>query len=578
MLAGVWEAGMTTEVHHDLHHPTHERSRDHEAGEGTLEEARGREVDWSFLYGRGPVHRRYMGVLVLGPVSWALTAATQLMAKGVFGDRDTLLVAPVGGVVQEEQLCPHVPLAVRVVVLEVVQHSDQDRGRRCWGTVTEARLEEGGKYSLWSVGCWRGGQLTLGEPLLPPVTSLKGATLSTVIVQGFNEVVPVYKGGSLMLEGELGGYLTKIRNNLDFNLDIHYVQGFGVRASNGSFSGVIGMVQRREVDFAAASLSVLSERAEVLDYCEWFGLHNTRFITKVPSLYDDYFILFQIYSWQAWCVIVGFLALASTMLALTWGQMSDGESQPVTRNCLAPVTTILKTAVYMASVRQPGSSSGRVVLVSTWMVVMVLVGVYRGNLTAFLSIPRISTPPETIAQLIDMDYTLSISLGFSQYLKMKTSPIRKHQVAFSQAEFRQDRGILPTEEYIQRVKDQPLGLLVTVMAVSTVMDKYSDQVGPVKVCTLKSSSEALFLEIGAIAFPKNSPIKALFDRQTNWIRSTALKVMPREQCILPTLKGDESEALDLVKMGGVMVLWAAGVVIATLTFLLELFLGPYKTV
>ncbi|XP_069179009.1 glutamate receptor ionotropic, delta-1-like [Procambarus clarkii] len=240
------------------------------------------------------------------------------------------------------------------------------------------------------------------------------------VCKGFNEVVPVTVGGSLTLQGDLGSFLDNIRKNLDFNLTFRYVQGFGFKTANGSFNGAIGVLERREADFGSASLSVLEERAEVLDFSEWFGIHNTRFITKVPTHKDDQFLLFQIYTWQTWCVIGGFLALMSTMLMATWR-----EADQTPRPSLAPVTTTLKAAVYMASGEQPRSSGGRVVLVSTWLVVMVLVAVYQGNLTAFLSIPRVVRPPETITELIQKGYTLSISLGFSQYAKMK---VQRHDV------------------------------------------------------------------------------------------------------------------------------------------------------
>lgn len=79
--------------------------------------------------------------------------------------------------------------------------------------------------------------------------------------------------------------------------------------------------------------------------------------------------------------------------------------------------------LYIASVRLPRHSAGRLVLISCWVVVVVLVAVYRGNLTAFLSIPMVASPPTTIQELLDMGYTLSISRGYSQYHKMKVGRI-----------------------------------------------------------------------------------------------------------------------------------------------------------
>ncbi|XP_071537574.1 glutamate receptor ionotropic, delta-1-like [Panulirus ornatus] len=569
VLTGMWAEGVTTEAHlvpHDLSPGVSGRPWS-TSNSGSF----WGQVNWSFLYGRGSrLQRRHMALLVTGPAPWVLDAAIQMMSRGVLGRWDTLLMAPLGDIVQARDLCPHIPLGVRVALMQLhEQQPSQKEDGWCRGVVRQAQMEDGGRYVLRSVGCWREGQeLVLREPFLPAVTSLMGATLKTVIVQGFNEVIPEYVGETVVLKGELGQFLNKVRNNVNFTLDLSYVSGFGVK-KNGSFNGAVGVLQRREVDFASASLSVLQERAEVLDFTRWFGMHNTRFLTKMPRLREDHFLLFQIYHWKAWCVIVGFLALASMALGWTWRPTGVSDVWTNTKTRHTAITTTLKTAVYMSSVDVPGNTSGRVVLVWTWVVMIVVVAVYRGNLTSFLSIPRVTTPPHTIRQLIDMGYTLSISRGYSQYAKMKTSPIPDHQEVFRKAQFRQDRGILPEDDVIQEAKTKPIALLVTVMAVTILKDKYSDNIGPVKVCSLRSSSEALFLEIGALGFPRNSPIKELFDRQISRIDSTALKLMPKESCVAPRLEGDTSEALGMVKLGGVLVIWASGLFLASLLFLGE---------
>lgn len=55
--------------------------------------------------------------------------------------------------------------------------------KACEGFLKEAQLLEGGFYALKSVGCWTKGDLILREPLLPLITSLKGAELKTAIVK-----------------------------------------------------------------------------------------------------------------------------------------------------------------------------------------------------------------------------------------------------------------------------------------------------------------------------------------------------------------------------------------------------------
>ena len=50
------------------------------------------------------------------------------------------------------------------------------------------------------------------------------------------------------------------------SIGVESVDGkFGGLTSNGTFNGMIGMLQRQEVDFAAMAISVMNTRAQVAD-------------------------------------------------------------------------------------------------------------------------------------------------------------------------------------------------------------------------------------------------------------------------------------------------------------------------
>lgn len=49
----------------------------------------------------------------------------------------------------------------------------------------------------------------------------------------------------IRLDGLLGSVIDKIRKNLNFDMEFISVRGFGVKTDNGSYNGVLGMVQRR---------------------------------------------------------------------------------------------------------------------------------------------------------------------------------------------------------------------------------------------------------------------------------------------------------------------------------------------
>ncbi|XP_042224026.1 ionotropic receptor 25a-like [Homarus americanus] len=571
VMRGAWIRGVTTEVYLDQQ-PSTTRAKQlatDEIPNPVTTSSLWPTIDWTFLYGRQPIHRINMAVLVLGPSDWVLSAALQLLSKVVFGMMDTLLLAPVEGVVSSIDLCPNIPMAVRVALLEVPRV--EGRTKICEGLVREAQLQEGGKYVLRSVGCWRRGRLLLRSSLFPVLTSFKGAVLKVLGVKGFNEIIIIPKGDSIELKGMLGEMLDKFIKKLNFKMDFNEIGGHINKMANGTFGGVLGAIQRREYDILLGSLSMIPVRTEVIDYSEWWWMYNTPFFTKVPKIKEDQFLLFQIYTWQTWCTIAGFLVLSSAAQALTWREKVSGvrHHRETSVSVHVAASTIFKTAVYMSSVRQPVNIAGRLVLISTWLVVIVLVAAYSGNLIAFLSIPRIEKVPQTVHELREMGYILSISYGYSQYEKIKASPISDHQYLFRRSVFRQDKGLLPDPDHVQMILTQPVAMIVTGTTTLALQDSFAEKVGSVSICSMKRSTDSIFEEPTGIAFPKNSPIKPIFDNLLVWMRSSQLVDFGSIDCVLPNLRSDTAEPLNMVKMGGVMVLWAVGVTLGCLLFLAE---------
>nr|XP_053640045.1 uncharacterized protein LOC128694087 [Cherax quadricarinatus] len=186
-------------------------------------------IDWSFLYGREPLPRHSMGVLVVGPPHWVCMAAKQLLSRKVFGSMDTLMLAPVDGNILARDLCPSIPLAVHVILLE--EPHDKEGTRRCKGLLREATLADGGSYVLRTVGCLQQGRLLLTTSLLRPVTSLKGGLIKVFYAKVWDE----------MLEGTLETFMRK----LNFTVEVSGNVGAMDKMPNGTFKGAMGLIQRK---------------------------------------------------------------------------------------------------------------------------------------------------------------------------------------------------------------------------------------------------------------------------------------------------------------------------------------------
>lgn len=65
----------------------------------------------------------------------------------------------------------------------------------------------------------------------------------------------------------------------------------------------------------------------------------------------------------------------------------------------------------------PEADSGRLVVGTWWLVVLVVVTTYCGNLVAFLTFPRQEAPITTVRELLQHSATITWSLKKSSYLE-----------------------------------------------------------------------------------------------------------------------------------------------------------------
>ncbi|XP_063886428.1 uncharacterized protein LOC135114457 [Scylla paramamosain] len=147
-------------------------------------------------------------------------------------------------------------------------------------------------------------------------------------------------------------------------------------------------------------------------------------------------------------MIIFFLVFAAVWTWLLWRcgpSGGDERSQRLKRDGETIVTAwpsfmsvlalVFKTIVYQGSSLLPRGSPERAAHVSTWLVVLVLVGVFSGNLTAFLFRPVLSTPPTTIHQLVTRDWTIRLDKAYGSHdlvkVKLRCEEGRRKEIHLS---------------------------------------------------------------------------------------------------------------------------------------------------
>ncbi|KAK3856169.1 hypothetical protein Pcinc_037489 [Petrolisthes cinctipes] len=278
--------------------------------------------------------------------------------------------------------------------------------------VVEAAVWGGdGSVKVRSVGRWSwisGLVLASGQLLFPPPRDLAGRPLilTTVHKPGVWEIYNEEGQVRESLE-EMGGYVSEVVRmmTIHFNLStvVTTTNSFGVELPNGSWSGMIGFLKRREADLAPLDFSPSSNRGRVIDFSEFFSTDGVIIISQAPQPLQSPFLLLQVFSVWVWLSIVAVgIVTGNVIWLLNHLLVSVDKSHP---SYYGTISATLKLFVTQSDNRsQSHSWSSSCLLSCFFLVVVTLVAVYQGYIIAFLTVPRRSHPidsPEDLMQRLD---------------------------------------------------------------------------------------------------------------------------------------------------------------------------------
>ncbi|ROT80665.1 hypothetical protein C7M84_000603 [Penaeus vannamei] len=225
--------------------------------------------------------------------------------------------------------------------------------------------------------------------------------------------------------------LREIANNLNFTyVFVEPSDGqWGHRLDNGSYTGVIGAVERREADFSL-NIAITQDREEKVDCTIGYHVEPITFATSKPRPLNQALALIRPFAPNMWAAFSITLVVTGPLYFLTC-KFTVAPFKKVTPPTLVKSYLIIFAACFNQGVKWLPVLSNRVFGITYVITMFVTVTVYVAMLTATLTLPTLSPTLNTLEELVRSDFSWGIQdLGAADYQLLKSSTVPLYQKVF----------------------------------------------------------------------------------------------------------------------------------------------------
>ncbi|XP_032312230.1 ionotropic receptor 93a [Drosophila ananassae] len=200
---------------------------------------------------------------------------------------------------------------------------------------------------------------------------------------------------------------------------------------------LVEMVQGNQFFMAAVAATVEDPDHKPFNYTLPISVQKYSFITRQPDEVSRIYLFTAPFTTETWACLVGIILLTAPML------YAINRLAPLQEMQIIGLSTVKSCFWYIfgALLQQggmylPRADSGRLVVGFWWIVVIVLVTTYCGNLVAFLTFPKFQPGVDYLSQLPRhkeiSQYGLRNGTFFERYVQTTTRDDFKHYMARAQ--------------------------------------------------------------------------------------------------------------------------------------------------
>ncbi|KAL8573220.1 hypothetical protein ACOMHN_036205 [Nucella lapillus] len=354
---------------------------------------------------------------------------------------------------------------------------------------------------------------------------------------------------------------------------------FGYEDEDGNWSGMVGMLIRGELDMAVGPFSITPDRMAVVDFTVLYMEDGGGLLTKKDHSKPDLLNVFRPFPLSVWVMITGVVVVAGVVLNITtklsnytfYSDECERQDCPKTswslRECVMMIFGSLMT---QGVSRHPDTCSGRVVLGCWWVFAILIVSMYTASLAALLTV-RITSNVNSIQDLAASNLVpVTITGGYWWSLFMKTDAPVYRTVASRMAGAPK---IAVREDALKMVYD---GTAAYIADMNVVRFLQGQDCKNLHLAATGFNSNGL-----GFALPKNAYYKEAVNNiilklqeggflamwEKEWWRGSA-------DCAFTTSTISSAQRLQVVSIGGVLIVYVVVIALALLSHVMQCLLPP----
>ncbi|XP_045123499.1 probable glutamate receptor [Portunus trituberculatus] len=406
--------------------------------------------------------------------------------------------------------------------------------------------------------------------------------------------------GNYQYSGPLVTILDIILHHLGFCYEFLRAsdRSYGLLRPNGSWSGLLGMVQRREADLTGTVIAITAEGLPAFDFSEPVLISEYNVINARPVVTPNMVGFIRPYTPMAWALLLLSSVIVSAAILLVLrshvimqtmdrpGSLSYEKEEEnnnswlrsAERSSLWTWSSLLSHSVPW----EPLGSSARL-LTGLWLLeTLILSSVYRSNLKAMLIIPKVRLPFDNLEELVESGTTLAISKDSTlQTLIMNA------ESNTSLGRLKKSLLIVHPDHAFRFIEDIYKGKWAGGAFTTSLKAAFHLDFSVMGKCRGYMMSRGFFGPASlSLAFAKRSPLIGKVNKDIITLREAGIldhlfsqASFNATECLKPVttkLTTTKERPLELLDFYGVFSLYMAGILVALLMFLLEVACGLKK--